>query len=119
MKKILTLCSLLLCTAFTLHAADEAKPQKPGGGKGGERARPEPEAIFKKLDANNDSSVSKEEFLAGPRAKQDPAKAAERFKTLDKNNDGKLSLEEFKAGMSGGRKGGDGKPAPKKPAESK
>ena len=110
MKKILTLCALAICGAFTLHAADGDKPKKPGDGKPGEGKR-NPEEMFKKMDTNGDGSVSKDEFMAGPRAKQDPAKAEERFKELDKNNDGKLSPEEFKAGGPG-KKGGD---APKKP----
>lgn len=119
MKSILTLCALAICGVMSLQAADEGKPKKPGEGKPGEGKR-NPEEIFKKLDTNNDGSISKEEFLAGPRAKQDPAKAEERFKALDKNSDGKISLEEFKAaGPPGGRKPGEGKPEPKKPAESK
>ena len=118
MKTLLTLCALAVCSAMTLHAADEGKPKKPGEGKPGE-GKPNPEEIFKKLDTNSDGSVSKEEFMAGPRAKEDPAKAETRFKALDKNNDGKLTLEEFKAGMGGGKKGGPGKAGGKKPAESK
>jgi hypothetical protein len=118
MKTILTLCALAICGALSLHAADEGKPKKPGEGKPGEGKR-NPEEMFKKLDTNSDKAVSKEEFLAGPRAKQDPAKAEERFKSLDKDSDGKLTFEEFKAGMGERKKPGEGKPAPKKPAESK
>ncbi len=97
MKTILTLCALAICGAFTLHAADGNKPKKPQEGKPGAGGH-NPEEIFKKLDTNNDGFVSKDEFMAGPRAKEDPAKAAERFKMLDKKGEGKITLEEFKAG---------------------
>jgi Ca2+-binding EF-hand superfamily protein len=52
------------------------------------------EAAFKKLDTNNDSSISKEEFLATAQA---------RFTKIDKNADGKISKEEF-ANRRGARK---------------
>lgn len=104
MKTILTLCAVTLCGAFTLQAADAGKPKKAGEGKRN------PEEIFKKLDSNGDGAVTKDEYLAGPRGKQDPVAAAEQFKTLDKNNDGKLSLEEFKdGGPAKGAKAGDAK----------
>ena len=109
MKTILTLCAVAICGAFTLHAADGDKPKKPGAG--GDKPKMSPEEMFKKLDSNSDGVVTKDEFMAGPRAKQDPAKAEERFKALDKKGDGKITLEEFKAGGPG-KKGGD---APKKP----
>lgn len=64
----------------------------------GEKPKRDPEAMFKKLDSNTDSSVSLDEFKAGPMGKKDPAKAEEVFKKKDKNSDGKLDLDEFKAG---------------------
>jgi Ca2+-binding EF-hand superfamily protein len=94
MKIITTLCALAFCGALSLNAADE--PKKPG--KGGDKPHHTPDEAFKKLDTNNDGSVSKEEFLAGPRGKAEPAKAEEHFKKMDKDSDGKLTLEEFKAG---------------------
>lgn len=94
MKIITTLCALAFCGALSLHAAD--KPKK--GGPGGDKPHMTPEEIFKKLDTDGDGSLSKEEFMAGPKAKADPAKGEEHFKAMDKDNDGKLTLEEFKAG---------------------
>lgn len=110
MKPILTLCALFLSASMTF-AADGDAPKK-GPPEGG--PRPPPEEIFKKLDTNGDGAVSKEEFLASPRAQKDPEKAGKRFDDLDKNKDGKLSLDEFKAGGDRrGRKGGpEGGPPP-------
>ncbi len=59
----------------------------------------DPEAFFKKKDANGDGKVSKEEFLKGAK---DAAKAEAAFTAKDKDKDGSLTLEEFKTG--GGKK---------------
>lgn len=105
MKLIMTLTALFV-SASLATAADEPKK---GEGKG-DGKRPNPEEIFKRLDSNSDGSVSKDEYMAGPRAKQDPAKGAENFTKLDKDKDGKLTKEEFAAGMGkGDRKKGDAK----------
>jgi hypothetical protein len=118
MKLILTLAALALSASLTL-AADE--PKKPGEGKAGEgKAKFNPEEIFKRLDANSDGSVSKDEYLAGPRAKQDPAKAGENFARLDKDKDSKLTKEEFAAGMAGkGKDRGKGEGKGAKDGEGK
>jgi Ca2+-binding EF-hand superfamily protein len=100
MKLTLTLAALFVSASLAI-AAEGDKPKKPGEGKAGDGKRPNPEEIFKKLDANSDGSVSKDEYMAGPRAKQDPAKAGEGFSRLDKDSDGKLSKEEFAAAMKG------------------
>lgn len=55
-----------------------------------------PEEQFKKLDANNDGKLSKEEFV-GKRKADKADKAAETFKKKDKNGDGSLDLAEFGA----------------------
>ena len=112
MKIILTLSALVISASLAL-AAEGDKPKKPGEGKPGEGKRPSPEEIFKKLDANADGSVSKDEFMAGPRAKQDPAKGGEHFTRMDTDKDGKLSKEEFAKRPEG--KGGKPGDAPKKP----
>ncbi len=87
------LSALALGTAFATAADEPAK---------GEKKKADPEAMFKKLDADNSGSVSLEEFKAGPMGKKDPAKAEEMFKKHDGNSDGSLTLDEMKAG--GGKK---------------
>lgn len=109
MKPIITLCALFLSASMTF-AADEGKPKGPP--PGGPEGRPNPEEIFKHLDTNSDGSISKEEFLAGPRAQKDPEKAGKRFDELDKDKDGKLSKEEFLAGAARRGKKGDAPPPP-------
>jgi hypothetical protein len=64
--------------------------------KGGKR-HPDPEKIFKKLDADASGSVSLEEFKASPRAQQNPARAGEIFDKIDADDSGSITLEEFKA----------------------
>src|SRR4029079_14540187 len=86
MKLILTLTALFVSASLVM-AADEAKKLGEGKGKG-DGKRPSPEEFFKKLDANGDGTVSKDEYLASPRAKQDPAKAGENFTKMDKDNNG-------------------------------
>jgi hypothetical protein len=111
MKTILTLAALFL-SASLVSAAD-----KPGKG--------DPEAAFKKLDANTDASVSKEEYLASKKAQKDTAKATKHFEKLDANKDGKLTKEEYVAGDKKGEapaapaKPEEKKPEVKKPAEAK
>lgn len=102
MKTILTLAALFL-SASLATAAD--KPDKG-----------DPEAMFKKLDANNDASVTKEEYLASKKAQKDTDKAAKHFGKLDANGDGKLTKEEFAAGN---KKGESPAAAPAKPEEKK
>jgi Ca2+-binding EF-hand superfamily protein len=77
----------------------------------------DPAAIFKKLDANGDGKVTKEEFAKFGDALKDKigADKADKvgqgmFDRLDANKDGALSAEEFK-GFGGGFQGkGKGKP---------
>jgi hypothetical protein len=112
MKLILTLTALFVGASLAL-AAEGDKPKRPAEGGKGDAKKFNPEEIFKRLDANSDGSVSKDEYLAGPRAKQDPAKAGENFTRLDKDKDGKLTKEEFTAGMGKGKERGK-EDAPKK-----
>jgi EF-hand domain pair len=94
---ISTLGALALASTFALA---ESQP-----GRGGKHGHHQPGEIFKKLDTNNDGSVSEAEFKAGPRAQKDPAKAAEIFKKLDKDNSGGVTAEELKAARPHGGPG--------------
>ena len=87
MKPIITLFAVLSIASISF-SADEAK--KPAEGK----AKADPEAMFKKKDANSDGKVSKEEYLKGSK---DAAKSETQFTKKDKDSDGNLTLEEFKA----------------------
>lgn len=68
------------------HSAHQAKPAT-------QAATGDHEATFKRLDANSDSFISRQEL---------PAKHAllPHFDMSDANRDGKLDLNEFKRGMS-------------------
>jgi Ca2+-binding EF-hand superfamily protein len=85
-------------------AKDKAKGKKNKGA----------EAMFKKLDTNNDGKLSREEFAKitelrkkkgteGATAKKGGKRIDKLFDRLDTNKDGFLSLEEFKQ-MHQGRK---------------
>lgn len=85
-----------LLIAFSLSASvcfAEDAPAAPAGDK----PKRDMDAVFKKLDADSNGSISLEEFKAGGLGKKDPAKAEEFFKKKDKDGNGSLSLEEFKA----------------------
>lgn len=90
-----------ILTVLALGAALATAAEKPAKR---ERKKGDPEAMFKKLDADSNGAVSLEEFKGSPRAKKDPAKADEAFKKRDTNNDGSLSLDELKAQRSKGGK---------------
>jgi Ca2+-binding EF-hand superfamily protein len=104
MKLITSVLAALALGTTLSFAADEKKPAaaepakteaKPGEKKAdGEKPKRDPAEAFKKLDANNDSKVSLEEFKA--KAK-DAAKAEEAFGKKDKDGDKNLTLEEFSA----------------------
>ncbi|MBL9185407.1 MAG: EF-hand domain-containing protein [Verrucomicrobiaceae bacterium] len=86
MKTLTTTLALLAIAAVGVNAQDAGKKKAFN-----------PEAAFKKLDANGDGSISKEEWAASPQAKKDAAKAEKMFGAKDKDKDGKLSKEEFTA----------------------
>lgn len=87
--QLLAVSVVLACAPFAARAADAEK-------------------AFAKADGNSDGKVSKAEFLAMGKAKNDEAKAkAEKsFARRDKDGDGFLSKEEFTAttGGKGGKK---------------
>lgn len=109
------ICTLsALAIAASLSFAQEAPKGPKGPGGPGKGKRPNPEQIFKKLDADANGSVNLEEFKASPRAKEAPDKAEEIFKKIDADSDGSVTLEEFKKhrpphGPGGPGKGGKGK----------
>ena len=92
MKVITTLLAVLVLGTFSVNAQEKGK---------GKKGAPNPEAAFKKADANSDGKVTKEEFVKG---KKDAAKAETAFGKLDKDSSGDLSLEEFKAMAAKGKK---------------
>ena len=67
------------------------------GGKG--KKKRDVGEMFKKLDKDNDSKLSKDEFSKfspGKDKTPDPKRLDKLFGRLDSNNDSSLSLEEFK-----------------------
>jgi hypothetical protein len=92
-----------LCSILTL-AAGAAPPDDPPPAK--DKAKGllmhKPELLFKKMDANGDGKVSKEEFQDfmskfGPPRLREKTKLLDRvFDRADTNGDGSLSLQEFK-----------------------
>jgi len=101
MARLVTTAAMLGAFALALYpaAAGELK-------KGKCKGRHNSEAIFKKLDANSDGNLSKEEFMKmadwikarrGDKTGEKAVKFLPRmFERLDANKDGSLSLEEFK-----------------------
>lgn len=79
--------AVLAALAFGLVSS----PALAGPGKG----QKDPEAVFKKRDANNDGKLTLDEFKG--KGKQDAAKIEKRFAKLDKNGDKAVTLAEFKA----------------------
>ncbi len=55
------------------------------------------EAFFKKLDANGDGVVTRDEFMASPEFQKNPLSTGDYFNKLDTNGDGELTLDEFTA----------------------
>ena len=90
--------SLLLAAAVaaTLFATgcenDKPNRQRPGMG-GGDR-----KTMFVRIDTNGDGYLSRREFMASPRAKQNPQQAPRVFVMMDRNGDSLLSRKEFVEG---------------------
>jgi hypothetical protein len=100
MVRLLALLGLLGIVVLSVHPAraDDDEKEKKGSGA---LAR-NPEVVFKKMDANGDGKVSKEEFtdffskLGQGKLKDRPRLLERMFDKADTNGDGYLSLEEFK-----------------------
>ena len=59
------------------------------------KGKRDPQAIFKRLDSNNDGKLSKEEFSKFGKG-DNATKADKFFGKLDTNSDGSLSADELK-----------------------
>lgn len=69
-----------------------------------EKKKPDPEKMFKRLDANEDSVITLEEFKSAKRKNEVPAeKLEEKFKRMDADADGEVTLEELKASQKKGK----------------
>ncbi|MBI5686217.1 MAG: EF-hand domain-containing protein [Verrucomicrobia bacterium] len=88
MKFIISALTVIAVCCMVATGAEEKK-------KGGDKPKANPEAVFKKMDANGDGKLSKDEFMA---KQKDAAKGEAAFKAKDKDCDGNLSLDEFKTG---------------------
>jgi hypothetical protein len=101
MKRKSSIATLLILGTLPLAAvcADQMQPPRthlaassaPGyrPGRAGEEAMP---PMFKKLDMNHDSYLTKDEAKAS-------VEVSSKFSSLDADNDGKISVSEFSKGM--------------------
>ena len=108
MTRMLTGLSVLCLGVWTLSFANAAD-EKPAPKRGGD-----PDAMFKKLDADGDGYLTKEEFEKTTAALKDKlgdkadflAKMFDgQFERLDADKNGKISAEEFQKGRGGFGKG--------------
>ena len=95
---IQTLVILALAGSITCAQDDRERKRE-------NRERPNPAEIMKKLDTNGDGSISKDEFLAGERAQNNPERAAKAFTHMDSDGDGQLSPKDFAQRRGGGPDG--------------
>jgi Ca2+-binding EF-hand superfamily protein len=92
--------TLLTLAALAVSAVAISTACAEDGDKGKDKGKRNPENLFKKLDANGDGKVSKEEFAkmaerAGGKGKG--GKGGDKlFGRLDGDNDGFISKDEFK-----------------------
>jgi Ca2+-binding EF-hand superfamily protein len=87
-------CGFVLASiALPAQAQDEDRPQR-------RRPQRDPEAMFKRLDANTDNKLSKDEFLAMARNEEQKPRVEQMFARADANKDGSVTLEEFKTAQT-------------------
>jgi len=98
MKSCIQILSIVAVATSLSFGQEEAAKEKKGGN---------PEETFKKLDTDNNGSLSLEEYKASPMGKKQGEGAEAKFTALDTDKSGGLSLDEFKAGAS--KKKGEGK----------
>lgn len=71
-----------------------------------EKKKPNPEKMFKSFDANEDGSITLEEFKGKKRKKEVPAERLEKgFARMDADSNGSVTLEEFKKAAKNRGKG--------------
>lgn len=66
--------------------------------------KPDPEKMFKGLDADKDGKISLDEFKNKKRKKEIPAERLEAmYAKMDANSDGSVTMEEYKEGLAKGK----------------
>jgi Ca2+-binding EF-hand superfamily protein len=86
---LLALVAGMFLSLSWADAADGAAKKKKG-------KKGNPAELFKKLDSNNDSKLSKEEFSKFGKEPTKTKRTDKLFGKLDANNDGSLSADELK-----------------------
>lgn len=75
-----------------------------------EKKKPDPEKMFKRLDANEDGVITLEEFKSAKRKNEvSDEKLEKNFARMDEDSNGEVTLEEMKASREKGKKKGKGK----------
>lgn len=100
---------LILAVAVVIGVGSASAQDAPKKKDRGDRKRPSPEQIFKKLDANADGKITAEELAKSPRV--DEARAKEMIERMDANKDGSVCAKEWADAWkkrAEGRKGGEG-----------
>ena len=106
----------LAVLAFGLFAYSQTASAQDG------QKKPDPEKMFKGLDANKDGVISLEEFKNKKRKNEIPADRLEKmYSRMDADSDGSVTMKEFRMNLEKGK--GEGKPEgmkkkkPEAPAE--
>jgi Ca2+-binding EF-hand superfamily protein len=105
MKSSIQILSII-ALATSLSFGEEKAPK--------EKKTPDPEKTFKKIDTDDNGSLSLEEYKASPMGTRAGDKAEPKFKKLDTDGNGSLNLDEFKAGSTGGKDKREDKPKKEK-----
>lgn len=109
MNKTLILGAFALLTASFAISAEGDKPKKPADPVANAKM------MLEKLDTDKNSTLSKEEFAAGPIAKREaekPGSTDRAFTARDTNKDGQLDLAELSVVPEKKPKGEGDKPKP-------
>jgi hypothetical protein len=107
MNKLFSLVLVLVVGCAVAVSSAQAAGRK--GGEGGQKTRPSADEIFKKLDTNNDGSISLDELKANPRLKGQGDQVEKAFQEATKDDKGGLNaagLKEVMSKLRGGAHGG-------------